>query len=158
MSMKMSSIIGRTLHVTCRNNVYPRSNVKRFPVPDDCVPWSVTLSGYDPPSYTAVHINGQVWADPEMTHSQFKPKWNHLDDNINRVSYNGEYQINENGYPLNPMGRTGLRGRGLLGRWGPNHAADPIVTRWKRDSQGNTIKDSDSMKFVTMHSLYNWNF
>ena len=30
----------------------------------------------------------------------------------------------------NPCGRTGLKGRGLLGRWGPNHAADPIVTRW----------------------------
>lgn len=36
------------------------------------------------------------------------------------------------GRPLNPLGRTGLKGRGLLGRWGPNHAADPIVTRWKR--------------------------
>ena len=29
----------------------------------------------------------------------------------------------------NPIGRTGMTGRGLLGRWGPNHAADPIVTR-----------------------------
>ena len=29
----------------------------------------------------------------------------------------------------NPAGRTGLTGRGLLGKWGPNHAADPIVTR-----------------------------
>lgn len=29
----------------------------------------------------------------------------------------------------NPMGRTGMRGRGLLGKWGPNHAADPIVSR-----------------------------
>ena len=28
-------------------------------------------------------------------------------------------------------GRTGLSGRGLLGKWGPNHAADPIVTRWR---------------------------
>lgn len=27
------------------------------------------------------------------------------------------------------MGRTGMIGRGLLGKWGPNHAADPIVTR-----------------------------
>ena len=34
------------------------------------------------------------------------------------------------GAPLNPYGRTGLTGRGLLGKWGPNHAADPIVTRW----------------------------
>ncbi|XP_064425376.1 ADP-ribose pyrophosphatase, mitochondrial isoform X2 [Latimeria chalumnae] len=33
----------------------------------------------------------------------------------------------------NPFGRTGLKGRGLLGRWGPNHAADPIITRWKRN-------------------------
>jgi len=30
----------------------------------------------------------------------------------------------------NPIGRTGIRGRGCLGRWGPNHAADPIVTRY----------------------------
>ena len=30
----------------------------------------------------------------------------------------------------NPVGRTGMVGRGLLGRWGPNHAADPIVTRY----------------------------
>jgi ADP-ribose pyrophosphatase len=25
-----------------------------------------------------------------------------------------------------------LSGRGLLGRWGPNHAADPIVTRYHK--------------------------
>ena len=29
----------------------------------------------------------------------------------------------------NPAGRTGMTGRGLLGKWGPNHAADPVVTR-----------------------------
>ena len=34
------------------------------------------------------------------------------------------------GRPLNPVGRTGLAGRGLLGKWGSNHAADPIVTRF----------------------------
>lgn len=42
----------------------------------------------------------------------------------------GKYVI-FNGRPLNPQGRTGLKGRGILGKWGPNHAADPIVTRWK---------------------------
>jgi ADP-ribose pyrophosphatase len=35
----------------------------------------------------------------------------------------------ENGYPLNPMGRTGLAGRGMLDKWGPTEAADPVVTR-----------------------------
>lgn len=30
-------------------------------------------------------------------------------------------------------------GRGLLGKWGPNHAADPIVTRWKRERDGKKV-------------------
>ena len=30
---------------------------------------------------------------------------------------------------LNPMGKTGIRGRGVLGKFGPNHAADCLVTR-----------------------------
>ena len=45
----------------------------------------------------------------------------------------------QNGLPLNIHGRTGLNGRGILGRFGPNHAADPIVTRWKRDAHGNVV-------------------
>ena len=32
-----------------------------------------------------------------------------------------------------------MTGRGLLGKWGPNHAADPIVTRWKTDSNGERV-------------------
>ena len=41
----------------------------------------------------------------------------------------GMYSVKD-GRPLNPVGRTGLAGRGILGKWGPNHAADPIVTRF----------------------------
>ncbi|XP_025242012.1 ADP-ribose pyrophosphatase, mitochondrial isoform X2 [Theropithecus gelada] len=48
----------------------------------------------------------------------------------------------------NPAGRTGLVGRGLLGRWGPNHAADPIITRWKKDSSGNKIMHPVSGKHI----------
>ena len=46
----------------------------------------------------------------------------------------------------NPGGRTGLKGRGRLGRWGPNHAADPIVTRWMRNEYGQQIINLDSNK------------
>lgn len=55
---------------------------------------------------------------------------------MNRESYTKNYELNNLGQPQNPIGRTGIIGRGLLGRWGPNHAADPIVTRWKRNSTG----------------------
>ena len=30
------------------------------------------------------------------------------------------------------MGRTGMRGRGKLRRWGPNHCVMVVVSRWKR--------------------------
>ena len=48
--------------------------------------------------------------------------------NYNRKSYHGNYKIQYNDVlnadvPLNPIGRTGIIGRGHLGRWGPNHAA-----------------------------------
>jgi ADP-ribose pyrophosphatase YjhB (NUDIX family) len=50
-----------------------------------------------------------------------------------RFSYTGDYKFytDENNvkWPLNPMGRTGIKGRGALGNWGPNHAADPVVCR-----------------------------
>ncbi|CAF0874104.1 unnamed protein product [Adineta ricciae] len=34
--------------------------------------------------------------------------------------------------PLNPMGRTGVRGRGALIRWGPNKTIMAVITRWKK--------------------------
>lgn len=137
-------------HVTCRNNIYPKSSVDRFNVPDEFVYWTVAFLGYLPPTYTAPHIKNQIWADQNLAADKcidisFQPKWNSLDGSINRVSYNGVYDI-EDKFPRNPIGRTGLQGRGLLGRWGPNHAADPIVTRWKRNADETVIKHSKTNK------------
>lgn len=123
----------RMLHRKCRSHFYPRTNntVSRILVPDQKVPWDRAWEEYNPTTFTASHIVGQPWADPDITDSNFHPQWNEIDGNINRKSHMGVYQIVDL-HPLNPVGRTGLRGRGVLGRWGPNHAADPIVTRWKR--------------------------
>ena len=30
------------------------------------------------------------------------------------------------------MGRTGIRGKGALWRWGPNHVIKAVITRWRR--------------------------
>ena len=84
----------------------------------------------------------------------------------------------EGGRPLNIRGRTGLAGRGVLGkyvqgtahtrfisdiishRWGPNHAADPIVTRWKREEDGKVVTDTETGKqvdkFILWCSLFMW--
>lgn len=85
----------------------------------------------------------KCWADPDIESiTLIKDNgWSTFNHN-KRISYDktyAKYLIDgENGEPLKsgikgaplyPGGRTGLCGRGLLGKWGPNHAADPIITR-----------------------------
>uniref|UniRef100_A0A915KKC8 PH domain-containing protein n=1 Tax=Romanomermis culicivorax TaxID=13658 RepID=A0A915KKC8_ROMCU len=106
--------------------------VKRFTLLVDKISWSTPYPNYNPPSYTDPYVLRASWADPELENPNFKPKFNDLDGKVNRQSYHGPYKVC-NGYPLNVTGRTGLRGRGLLGKWGPNHAADPVVTRYAAD-------------------------
>lgn len=137
--LRHNRISERTMsHAKCRNTPYPRTRdgiIERLTIPGEKVDWSVPWPDYNPPTYTMSDMKSKPWADPDIS-NDFQPKWNQLDGKINRRSHITDYRI-ENGYPVNPIGRSGLRGRGCLGRWGPNHAADPIVTRWKR--QGESI-------------------
>ncbi|XP_068633753.1 ADP-ribose pyrophosphatase, mitochondrial [Battus philenor] len=127
-------------HVKARCGIYPRSTIQRFPVPDEKVSWAVEYKEYNPVNYTSTSVHGKPWADPDIVDHNFNPKWNSLDGNVNRKSHLGSYAI-VNDLPINPIGRTGICGRGVLGRWGPNHAADPIVTRWKLHING--TKETD---------------
>ena len=65
-------------------------------------------------------------------------------------NFPSRFQISKHNEPLNIRGRTGLKGRGVLGRWGPNHAADPVVTRWKlsQNQDGNDVVERDGKKVL----------
>ncbi|XP_044016806.1 ADP-ribose pyrophosphatase, mitochondrial [Aphidius gifuensis] len=144
--MRLNTI--KMLHNNCRGGIYQSSKVQRFQVPDDKVDWSIDYPEYNPPDYTSSVVVGKPWADLDIDDPSFKPKWNQIDGKINRHCHNGIYKFDDNNRPINPAGRTGIRGRGLLGRWGPNHAADPIVTRWKRDIAGNITINNESKKQI----------
>lgn len=81
-------------------------------------------------------------------------KYNQLDGKVDRRSFTGFYYIDPiTNRPRNPIGRTGSKnllkvlptysirsnrkiivlvtGRGRLYHWGPNHAGDPVVTRYR---------------------------
>ena len=130
---------------------YPSSSIHRFPVPDARSKWSVPLYGYSPVSYTApVVAAGPIWADTPSDTLLDTAQWNALDTVkkadtttiIDRRSHTGWYCIDATSrLPINPIGRTGMVGRGLLGRFGPNHAADPIVTRWCRAPDNSILYD-----------------
>ncbi|XP_034296342.1 ADP-ribose pyrophosphatase, mitochondrial [Pantherophis guttatus] len=142
------------LHRKARTSPYPGSKVERTQVPDDKVDWLIDWKNYSPVDYTAPSVfSGPKWADPEIGAKNFFPKFNEKDGQVERRSHSGLYDV-ENGRPRNPVGRTGLVGRGLLGRWGPNHAADPLITRWKRDGSGNKtahpISGKNILQFIAI--------
>lgn len=128
-------------HVVCRNGLYANT-IHRFAVPDEFVQWNVNYADYKPPFYETPALKDKPWADLDYKDPNFKPTYNTLDGSVNRKSHMGEYKI-ENDLPLNPFGRTGITGRGILGRYGPNHAADPIVSTWKRDENNEIVKHED---------------
>ncbi|ODM99027.1 ADP-ribose pyrophosphatase, mitochondrial [Orchesella cincta] len=117
-----------------RNNLtstYPFGGPTRVVIPDSKIDWTSPWPEYSPPDFTIKAIlNGVAWAD-----AQLPVKWNQEDGAVNRKSHHGNYLIDAEGYPLNPAGRTGLKGRGRLGRWATNHAADCIITRFKKEDE-----------------------
>ncbi|KAF6768328.1 ADP-ribose pyrophosphatase mitochondrial [Paragonimus kellicotti] len=125
-----------SLHVKCRNSAYPRTDgLQRALVPDELVDWRVKWDAYKPINYTHPKVHGKSWADPDIQNSpEVVLNFNQIDGTVDRTSFMGIYQLDSNRIPLNPRGRTGICGRGSLGRWGPNHAADPIVTSRPNDS------------------------
>ncbi len=115
-----------TLHRKARMEK-PKIYPERVNVSDSAVAWEVLLPGYAPHYFVAPKVLEEDrtkkeggWADPERL------------ENIGRElkSYEGAVRIDKKtGRPQNPKGRTGIEDRGLLGKWGANFAADPIITR-----------------------------
>jgi len=79
--------------------------------------------------------------------------FNCLDEGINRRSHTGVIDVVDQ-LPRNPVGRTGVAGRGLLARWGPNHATHIVATRWKIGEDGLIVQKQDKnvLEFVAVKS------
>jgi len=54
------------------------------------------------------------------------PFWDSEKDEVVLITVDDACCKDELGRPLNPLGRTGVKGRGSLGKYGANHAADMI--------------------------------
>lgn len=103
----------------------PSSYPTRFRIPIDEALWAVPCPSYSPPYHVdAVVLANNLletpggWADPEDV-SLIPPY----------AVAETVAQQDEVGRPLNPRGRTGIEGRGLLGKWGPNRMVGIVITR-----------------------------
>ena len=91
----------------------------------DQSPWMLDCEEYDPPYHVdatvLAHDRTKVkdgWADPEdvtLLSEDLRARDSRYRDEQDR--------------PLNPRGRTGIAGRGLLGLWGANLSVAAVVTR-----------------------------
>ena len=127
LQMKVRNSIGQLKSRTDKCPRYP----ERFPVSPEKCDWGVEWANYAPPYFVDPHVIEQFdqkgtlgWADSEDL------------SKLGRTlsSLCGAIKIDRRGRPLNPCGRTGIAGRGELGKWGANLAADPIVTRLEPQS------------------------
>ena len=96
---------------------------------------------YSPNEFKHSSIVGQGWTDPDDIASTTVDVFGQppVDSNWTKQdlpqlrSYEGPIIIDDDtGRPINPMLRTGITNRGVLGQWGCNYAADPILL-WIQD-------------------------
>jgi ADP-ribose pyrophosphatase len=112
----------------------PASYPPRLRVSLDLAPWAIDCPEYDPPYHVepVVLENDRTrvaggWADPEDVTL------------LNREECGHALSRDALGRPLHPFGRTGIAGRGALGRWGPNLSVVAVVTRRRTDGSGTDI-------------------
>ena len=84
-------------------------------------PWSVPFPGYQPIKYVFMRKE-------EPGNPGFRRRSKAIANR--RTLTTRALRSTRQPAPLNPGGRTGMTDRGRLGKWGPNHAADPLVTRY----------------------------
>lgn len=123
MSKRRPEQMVHTVHLSSYKGYPKRAAVKK-------VSWLEEDEAYSPVEFTHEIVLSEDrtkkeggWADPPevLTIAKALQK---------RKSFDGKLVFEKDtGRPINVHGRTGIRGRGLLGKWGPNFAADPLVTR-----------------------------
>jgi ADP-ribose pyrophosphatase len=119
----------------------------RATVGDEQVDWNALMESYNPPVHTDPIILKKSWADTPWSDMSDKDKEElgsrpsydtRIDADAERIRITKEYTLvhmvdNFNKappqLPQNPQGRTGLQGRGLLGKYGANQAADLILLK-----------------------------
>ena len=110
----------------------PDSYPNRQVILIDEAPWSVECEQYEP----TYHVDPAVLAAGNAPGGK---DWAQSEDFAkagDAVISGKSTRTDDQGRPLNPRGRTGLGGRGLLGRWAVNPAVAAIVVRARTDGEG----------------------
>lgn len=113
----------------------PLSYPARQRISIDYAPWRFDCPEYSPPYYVssevlknACDMKKDGWADPE-----------NFSDALTDIKSSDTKNADDNGRPRHPMGRTGIAGRGSLGRWGKNPAVNGVIIKAGKESNSYDI-------------------
>jgi ADP-ribose pyrophosphatase len=148
---------------------HPLYTVMRIDVPDNKVSWETEYEDYIKNRPYFMHPD----VEKNLELSEYdKKRWAEAHYNIKRDSLksritfiNGfeqtlreaNIEFDTNNLPINPMGRTGMYGPGLLGKNGPNQAADPIFTKWSTFTFVPLLNSLYSLHILFTPSCFNTN-
>lgn len=100
------------------------TELERYPVPDEFVSWDIPFDEYQPPRIDVPRANTRFRKQGDIAGP---------DDPTRILSFSTlervPIQRDQQGNPRNPIGRTGLKGRGILNEWGATQATDNILVR-----------------------------
>jgi len=132
-------LIADDFHLKIRG-AKPAQYPQRHRIPIDESNWKFPCPDYNPSYYVDPFVieNDKYKNDNGWAHSEDKVEFEKIE------GIDKEIVTYEDGYPLNPRGRTGLTGRGLLGRWGPNPYVVLVVTRFNEETDKIEILLNDS--------------
>ncbi|KRZ77517.1 ADP-ribose pyrophosphatase, mitochondrial [Trichinella papuae] len=89
-----------------------------------------SLKVYNPPEFSAtVSEFGTQFDDFTPSEKTTEAHFNEKDGSVDRRTMEFKRYELKDGRPVNPAGLTGMQGRGLLPRWGPNIFCTFLVTR-----------------------------
>jgi ADP-ribose pyrophosphatase len=118
----ISSYYGEDLNIYCRNQKYPQTYIERYPVPEEKLKFDVKYREYENYLIPLIDISKDLIVLNSNTYV----------DQSAFLEYNESTANNSK----NPVGRTGIIGKGLLKNYGANRFAFMVITKYKRSSSG----------------------
>jgi ADP-ribose pyrophosphatase len=141
-TLKASSFLYNEIgNIYCRNQKYPLTECDRYPVPDNKIHFRIEYNEYE----------NDIIPFIDLSNNLVKIIKNKNDIDLN---YLESLKI----LLKNPIGRTGIIGKGLLKTFGANKFAFIVITKYKRSSSGAIeISENENMpnyEFLALKNKY----
>ena len=136
-----SLLANKVENIYCRNQKYPYTECDRYRVPDNKIKFNIEYTNYENDVIPFIEISNSL-TKIIKDKSEYDLKYKEAIKNLLK----------------NPIGRTGIIGKGLLKTYGENKFAFTVITKYKRSSSGaiefSDIENAPNYEFLALKNQY----